>query len=141
MALPEAAPTLNPKQAKALGEIERKLSGRGFQVPEVSELTREIPQADRPAELIRYLVDSGRAVKVTSELLYPKALWEDLESRLRAHFERNPKLTMGAFKHLAQVSRKYAVPILEHLDRTGFTRREGDERLPGPRLRGPARGN
>jgi len=141
VALPEAAPTLNPKQAKALGEIERKLSGRGFQVPEVSELTREIPQADRPAELIRYLVDSGRAVKVTSELLYPKALWEDLESRLRAHFERNPKLTMGAFKDLAQVSRKYAVPILEHLDRTGFTRREGDERLPGPRLRGPARGN
>jgi selenocysteine-specific elongation factor len=105
-------------------------------VPEVSELTREIPQADRPAELIRYLVDSGRAVKITSELLYPKALWDDLETRLRTHFERNPKLTMGAFKDLAQVSRKYAVPMLEHLDRTGVTRREGDERLPGPRLKG-----
>ena len=138
--LPEGAPALSPKQAKALGDLERKLSGRGFQVPDVSELTREIPQADRPAELIRYLVDSGRAVKVTSELLYPKALWDDLEGRLRAHFQKNPKLSMGAFKDLAQVSRKYAVPILEHLDRTGFTRREGDERLPGPRLKGSEKG-
>ncbi|HYR51314.1 MAG TPA: selenocysteine-specific translation elongation factor [Candidatus Dormibacteraeota bacterium] len=136
VALPEAAPVLNPKQAKALIEMEKKLAGHGFQVPEVSELTREISQTERPAELIRYLVDSGRAVKVTSELLYPKALWEDLEGRLRAHFERNPKLTMGAFKDLAQVSRKYAVPMLEHLDRTGVTRRDGDERLPGPRLKG-----
>src|SRR6267142_2077011 len=136
VSLPEAAPVLNPKQAKALIEMEKKLAGHGFQVPEVSELTREISQTERPAELIRYLVDSGRAVKVTSELLYPKALWEDLEGRLRAHFERNPKLTMGAFKDLAQVSRKYAVPMLEHLDRTGVTRRDGDERLPGPRLKG-----
>jgi len=106
-------------------------------VPEVSELTRGIPPADRPSELIRYLVDSGRAVKVTSELLYTKALWEDLEGRLRSHFRKSPTLGMGAFKELVQVSRKYAVPLLEHLDRTGLTRRQGDERLPGPRLKEP----
>jgi selenocysteine-specific elongation factor len=133
--LPEAMPELNPRQAQAVGELERKLSGRGFQVPEVSELTRGIPQAERPAELIRYLVDSGRAVKVTSELLYPRALWDDLETRLRSHFRKNATLSMGAFKEMAQVSRKYAVPILEHLDRTGLTRREGDDRVPGPRIK------
>ncbi len=132
---PSSAPVLSPKQAQAVAEMERKLSEKGFQVPEVSELTRGIPPAERPAELIRYLVDSGRAVKVTSELLYPMTLWDDLEDRLRSHFQKNATLTMGAFKNLAQVSRKYAVPMLEHLDRTGFTRREGDERLPGPRLK------
>ena len=46
-------------------------------------------------------------------------------------------LTMAAFKETIQVSRKYAVPILEHLDRTGLTRRQGDERVPGPRLQSP----
>jgi selenocysteine-specific elongation factor len=134
--LPEAAPALSPKQAQAVGELERKLSGRGFQVPEVSELTRGIPPAERPAELIRYLVDSGRAVKVTSELLYPRELWDDLEARLRSHFQKNATLSMGTFKELVHVSRKYAVPMLEHLDRTGLTRREGDERVPGPRIKG-----
>lgn len=132
--LPEAGPALSPKQAQAVGDLERRLSGKGFQVPEVSELVRGIPPAERPGELIRYLVDSGRAVKVTSEFLYPKTLWDDLEGRLRSYFSKNARLSMGAFKDLAQVSRKYAVPMLEHLDRTGVTRREGDERVPGPRL-------
>ena len=132
--LPEAAPALSPKQAQAVGELERRLVGKGFQVPEVSELTRGIPPGERPGELIRYLVDSGRAVKVTSELLYPRSLWDELTSRLRVHFQKNRTLSMGAFKDMVQVSRKYAVPMLEHLDRTGVTRREGDDRVPGPRL-------
>ena len=102
----------------------------------MSELTKGIPPAEHPNDLIRYLVDSGRAVKITSELLYPRTLWEDLESRLRSYFEKNATLSMGAFKDMVQVSRKYAVPMLEHLDRTGVTRREGDERVPGPRLKG-----
>ncbi len=138
--LPSAAPALSPKQAQAVGDLERRLAGKGFQVPEVSELLRGISPAERPAELIRYLVDSGRAVKVTSEFLYPRSLWDDLEGRLRSYFSKNDRLSMGAFKDLAQVSRKYAVPMLEHLDRTGVTRREGDERVPGPRLKGGPQG-
>jgi len=134
VALPEAAPALSPQQARAVGELERRLAGKGFQVPEVAELVRGLAPAERPGDLIRYLVDSGRAVRVTSELLYPAALWDELQSRLRAHFEKNPTLSMGAFKDLVQVSRKYAVPLLEHTDRTGLTRREGDHRVPGPRL-------
>jgi len=116
--LPQAGPALSSKQEQVIGEMERRLSGKGFQVPDVSELTRGIAPSDRPTELVRYLVDSGRAVKVTSELLYPRELWNELEGRLRAHFQKSPTLSMGAFKDLAQVSRKYAVPLLEHLDRT-----------------------
>jgi len=133
VALPRAGPALSPKQEQLLGEIERRLAGKGFQVPDVSELTQGMV-AERAGDLIRYLVDSGRAVKVTSQLLYPRGLWDELENRLRAHFKESPSLSMGAFKELAQVSRKYAVPMLEHLDRTGLTRREGDDRVPGPKL-------
>ncbi len=135
VSLPEAMPTLKPDQTRALGEIERRLAGHGFQVPEVSELLREVPPSARPQELIRYLVDSGRVVKVTSELLYPSPLWVEVETRVRVHFRKHPALNMAEFKDMLQVSRKFAVPPLEHLDRSGLTRREGDRRVPGPRLR------
>jgi selenocysteine-specific elongation factor len=36
---------------------------------------------------------------------------------------------VAAFKELAGVSRKYAIPLLEYLDRNGVTRRDGDERI------------
>jgi selenocysteine-specific elongation factor len=132
---PEAGPSLSPAQAAVLARMEQKLSSRGFQVPEAAELLGEATTPGQGQELLRYLVDSGRAVKVTSEILYPAALWEEIRSRVRAHFERRPALSMAEFKDLLQISRKYAIPLLEHLDRTGVTRREGDSRIPGPRLR------
>jgi selenocysteine-specific elongation factor len=135
--LPEAVPALSPSQAADLERIERGLLAQGFAVPEASGLARGTADPAQGQELLRYLVDSGRAVKVTSELLYPRALWDEVEKRVRAHLGRHPALSMAEFKDLLQISRKYAVPVLEHLDRTGLTRRQGDIRVPGPRFRPP----
>ena len=135
IALPEAGPSMTEEQVRSLRRVEERLQGSGFQVPDLSGVLREVPPSARPAELARYLVESGRAVKVTSELLYPAPLWAEIERRVRHHFTRSPSLTMADFKDLLQVSRKYSVPLLEHLDRTGLTRREGDVRVPGPRSR------
>jgi selenocysteine-specific elongation factor len=99
-------------------------------------LLQGLPATVRPAELIRYLAEEGKIVKVTSEMLYPAERWAEIEARVRDHFTRQPTLGMAVFKELLQVSRKYAVPILEQLDRTGVTRREGDIRVPGAKLRG-----
>lgn len=133
--LPAARPTLTADQSRAIDRLEKRLGESGFQVPGLAEASRELPAGMDPGELVRYLVDTGRAVKVTSELLYPTWLWAEIESRVRTHFTGKPVLTMTEFKELLHVSRKYAVPLLEHLDRAGLTRREGDARLPGPRLR------
>jgi selenocysteine-specific elongation factor len=43
-------------------------------------------------------------------------------------------LNMAAFKELSGVSRKFAVPLLEHSDRVGWTVRVGDERKAGGKL-------
>jgi selenocysteine-specific elongation factor len=41
----------------------------------------------------------------------------------------SPKIDVGKFKELTGVSRKYAIPLLEYLDRERVTRRVGDERI------------
>jgi selenocysteine-specific elongation factor len=135
ISLPDSGPTFAPEQVRALETIERRLEAAGFQVPDMAQLLREVPASAKPPELARYLVESGRAVRVTSDLYYPAARWAEVEARVRGHFAGKPALTMGEFKDLIQVSRKYAVPLLEHLDRLGITRREGDLRVPGPRSR------
>ncbi len=133
--LPQAGPSLTEEESRALERVERRLGSSGFQVPELSEVLKDLPPGVKPGEVVRHILEAGRAVKVTSELLYPTDLWTEIETRVRAHFARRPALTMSEFKDLLQVSRKYAVPILEQLDRTGVTRREGDVRSPGPRAR------
>jgi selenocysteine-specific elongation factor len=42
---------------------------------------------------------------------------------------RSPKIDVGQFKDLIGVTRKYAIPLLEYLDRERVTRRVGDERI------------
>jgi selenocysteine-specific elongation factor len=39
-------------------------------------------------------------------------------------------ITVSAFREALGTSRKYAVPLLEHFDRTGVSRRDGDLRFP-----------
>jgi len=133
--LPEAGPALTAAHERALERLEGRLQSAGFQVPDLPVLLRDVSADLKPQELVRYLVESGRAVKVTSDLLYTTVQWAEIEARVRAHFAKNPTMAMAEFKDLLQVSRKYAVPLLERLDRTGLTRREGDLRLPGPRAK------
>jgi selenocysteine-specific elongation factor len=40
-----------------------------------------------------------------------------------------PKIDVARFKDLTGISRKYAIPLLEYLDREHVTRRVGDERI------------
>ena len=137
VALPDAGPVLTPDQARAVAEMERRLGAGGYSVPEVPELLKGVAPALKPQELLRYLLESGRVVKITADLIYPTERWSELEAKVRQYFSGNPDLSMAAFKELFQVSRKYSIPILEHLDRTGLTRRQGDVRVAGPRLRQP----
>ena len=56
--------------------------------------------------------------------------YQELRERVLAHFRTQPRINVGTMKDLFGVSRKYAIPFLEHLDDTRVTRRQGDERVP-----------
>jgi len=42
---------------------------------------------------------------------------------------KTPRLNVATFKDLIGVTRKYAIPLLEYLDRERVTQRVGDERV------------
>ena len=51
-----------------------------------------------------------------------------LKTELGAFFKVNKSLKVSDLKDLIGASRKYAIPLLEHLDKIKFTYREGNER-------------
>jgi selenocysteine-specific elongation factor len=42
---------------------------------------------------------------------------------------KGPRIGVPVFKELTGITRKYAIPLLEYLDRQRLTRRIGDERV------------
>jgi len=75
-----------------------------------------------------------RLVRVNQDLTYTTKQMNDLKTRIAAHFAKHPTLGVADFKQISEVSRKFAVPLLEHADRMGWTQRVGDERKAGGRL-------
>jgi selenocysteine-specific elongation factor len=64
---------------------------------------------------------------VSEDLVFHHAAIGKLRELLAAH--KGKRFNVAAFKEWTGISRKYAIPLLEFLDREHVTRREGDERL------------
>jgi selenocysteine-specific elongation factor len=77
------------------------------------------------------LIDSGSLIKVHGDMYFHRDALEDLIKKLGtfATTKSDRVIDVAEFKSLTGVSRKYAIPLLEHLDRRHVTRREGDRRV------------
>ncbi len=117
---------------RALSAVEAELEAAGLSVPENTLWQARLGAA--AGEVMTLGVFLGRLVRVTQEFTYTTAQLERLRAKLAAHFAAAPTLNVAAFKDLAGVSRKHAVPLLEHGDRVGWTVRAGDERKSGGKV-------
>jgi len=82
-------------------------------------------------KILQLLIDSGALVKVHGEMFFHRAALDDLTKKLRTRADQTSDraIDVGAFKDLAGISRKYAIPLLEYFDRHRVTRREGERRV------------
>jgi selenocysteine-specific elongation factor len=122
---------LQPEEARAKEQIDAAFAAAGLAVPAVKEVLAKLAVDARRAEkLLQILLREQRLVRVTAELVFHRDALGELRERLR-NFQktRGPRITVPVFKELAGISRKYAIPLLEYLDRQGVTRRAGDERV------------
>jgi selenocysteine-specific elongation factor len=83
-------------------------------------------------KILQLLIDSGTLVRVQGDMFIHQGPLDHLKGLLRkfaAEHEPERLIDVGTFKDLAGVSRKYAIPLLEYLDREHITRRAGDKRI------------
>lgn len=125
---PEFRPmVLAPQRDRLLAE----LAEAGSSPPGVAQLG-----LTHGADLVRALVRAGELVQVSPEYVYPAAWVEQTKQLVRDHVGSSGPFTVAQFRDLVGTTRKYAVPVLEYLDRIGFTTRQGDLRRLGPRASG-----
>jgi selenocysteine-specific elongation factor len=118
--------------AAALERLESELEAAGLAVAETAQWLAKLGANGPEVHTLGQFL--GRLVRVSQDFTYTTRQLESLHTKLAAHFARRATLTVAEFKDLSGVSRKYAVPLLEHCDRVGWTARAGDERKPGGRL-------
>jgi selenocysteine-specific elongation factor len=123
--------SLQPEEAKAKGEIEKAFADAGLVVPSVKEVLAKLSvEAKRAEKLLQILLREKTLVRVSPELVFHRDALAHLKERLATYKKaKGERVSVPGFKDLTGISRKYAIPLLEYLDRERVTRRAGDERV------------
>jgi selenocysteine-specific elongation factor len=100
-------------------------------VPALKEVIAGLPvDKTRAQKIVTLLLRDRVLVKLSDDLVFHQQALASLRIMLAGHKASGQKtIDVGKFKDMTGVSRKYAIPLLEFLDRERVTRREGDVRV------------
>ncbi|MGI8786383.1 MAG: selenocysteine-specific translation elongation factor [Pyrinomonadaceae bacterium] len=82
-------------------------------------------------KIFQLFLNSGEIVKVSEEFYFTKTAIDALVEKIKSFADATSDrlIDVPAFKTIAGISRKYAIPLLEFFDRERITRRAGDKRI------------
>lgn len=119
---------LQGEEDDALRKIESLFRDGGLAVPaEADVLAASGLDAGRARSVLQILLKRGTLVRVSPELIYHADALANLRALLESH--RGQPFSVPEFKEWTGISRKYAIPLLEFLDRLRVTQRQGDKRV------------
>ncbi|MGA2607402.1 MAG: selenocysteine-specific translation elongation factor [Terriglobia bacterium] len=121
---------LTPEEQVAKDQISAAFERRGLAVPGTPEVLAKL-HIDRPRaeKLLQILLKENVLLKVTEDLIFHRSALQQLKELLVRRKAQSNRINVAVFKEITGLSRKYAIPLLEYLDRERVTRREGDERI------------
>jgi selenocysteine-specific elongation factor len=117
-------------EAESKKIIEQAFASAGLKVPSLKEVLAGLKvDKTRAQKIVTLLLRDKVLIKISEELVFHQSVLMDLRHKVAALKASTPKIDVARFKEMTGVSRKYAIPLLEFLDRERVTRRVGDERV------------
>ena len=127
--LPSHAVRLEDHDSALVHRIAASLGRTPTAPPEVKQIEKDLGiTRGRLTELLRVMERSGAVVRVAPEIYFLRDTVETITQALRDRLSDHSDITPAHFRDLFNTTRKYAVPLLEYLDREGVTVRVGDGR-------------
>lgn len=105
------------------------LEESGFQPPFKDDLAHMLSINGKDVtDILRLLAKEGMIVRINDSIYLSKNNYKKMIEMLRRFFSKKTEMTVSEFRDMLNTSRKYALPILEHLDSNKITLRVGDTR-------------
>ncbi|MGA2355451.1 MAG: selenocysteine-specific translation elongation factor [Terriglobales bacterium] len=121
---------MKDEEADSKKIIEQAFASAGLKVPSLKDVLAGLKvDKIRAQKIVTLLLRDKVLIKISEELVFHQSALIDLRRKIAALKATAPKIDVARFKDMTGVSRKYAIPLLEYLDRERVTRRVGDERV------------
>jgi len=110
-------------------EIYTLFNQAGLEPPSPAELMRRFSLTEkRMSQILGFMSREGRLVRIKDDIYLADTHEAGLKDRVRLFLQTQNVMKPGDMKTITGVSRKFAIPYMEYLDRIKFTLRVGDER-------------
>lgn len=129
LALASYSVSLPEETQQAMDRVEGIFKEAGYNTPTLEEAFEGAGQKAVDGEIVNYLTATGTLVSFAEGLYYHRESYEKLKTLIVDHLKKTGSITVGDLRDLAGTSRKYAIPILEHMDALRITQRDGDKRI------------
>jgi selenocysteine-specific elongation factor len=132
--LPGRGVVLKDEEAESKKTIEQAFASAGLQVPALYTVLAGLKvDKARGQKIVTLLLREKVLVKISEDLVFHQSALANLRGQIAALKSKSASgaatIDIGKFKEMTGVSRKYAIPLLEYLDRERVTRRDGDKRV------------
>ncbi|HEY0510270.1 MAG TPA: selenocysteine-specific translation elongation factor [Thermoanaerobaculia bacterium] len=126
--LPGRSAQLTGEESKLSADVLASFDKAGLAPPSPGDVARELGAKPQILEgVMRHLVARGQLTRLPSGLILASSALTGLRRDLLA--TAWDRFSVADFKDRFGLTRKWAIPLLEHLDSTGATRRVGDDRM------------
>jgi selenocysteine-specific elongation factor len=127
--LPGRGVVMKDEEAESKKKIESAFMTAGLNVPALHEVIAGLKiDKVRAQKIVTLLLRDKVLIKISDELVFHRSALEELRRLIAEYKLKSATIDVGKFKELTGVSRKYAIPLLEFLDRERVTKRVGDSR-------------
>ena len=121
--LPEFKPRLTPEEEAILGRMEEIILQGELLSQSLEKIRQETNLSKRKLNMLLTILIHRRKIIQSKDGYYLHSEWlEEIIQKLRQSGKK--EITVGDFKQMTGLTRKYAIPLLELLDQMGITRRK-----------------
>ena len=124
--LPDFTPSFTQVQQQQVAQLFRQFRNNPFMPPGRSEVEEMVG-----AEVLAALIEQGQLVKLGDGVLFLRETYDEALATIVHYVREHGKITAAEARDLLGATRKYILPLLEHMDALKITRRIGDERILG----------
>jgi selenocysteine-specific elongation factor len=129
VALPGRERHLEGSLALQARQVEQAFAAGGLAPSHPAEIEAQLRIPPKTfKEILRFLLETGKLVQATPEVIFHQQSFENAVTATRALFAQKAELTTSEIRQHLGMNRKHVVPLVELFDRKGVTLRVADKR-------------
>ena len=126
MRLADFIPKFNKIQQQQVEQLLRRFRENPYTPPDRNEV-----EAAVGTEALNALIEQGQLVKLSDGVLFLRETYDQAIATLVKFLREHGTMTVAEARDVLGATRKYILPLLEHMDTLKITRRLGDQRVLG----------